>query len=103
MARYYQPWPTPVQAAHYTEPGTLPAIGQWVTSLRQQGRVAPQVSFTIDGGEPPVGVLTNGAVHHALVQTEFLVYDREGLHVLDAHTFWRHYYDPFPPDREWTQ
>ncbi|MBM7773040.1 hypothetical protein JOD54_003244 [Actinokineospora baliensis] len=94
VARYYLPWPTPVQAAHYTDPSTLPAISQWVTALRQQGKVAPEVTFGIDTTDhPPTGVLTDQTGAHPLRLSGFLVFGRQGLHVLDAHTFWLHYRD----------
>ncbi|WP_018685866.1 hypothetical protein [Actinokineospora enzanensis] len=102
IARYYLPWPTPVQAAHNTDPVDLPAIGQWVTALRQQGRVAPEVTFAVTThGDTPTGVLGDGSGRYPLPADGFLVLGHAGLFVADAHTFHRHYFDPSPPDREW--
>ncbi|GLZ42970.1 hypothetical protein [Actinokineospora sp. NBRC 105648] len=88
VARYYQPWPVPVQAAQHTDSTVLADIGDWVTSLRQQGRVGSEVTFAITGS---VGVLTDETGEHVLPQSAFLVLNRHGLHVLEAHAFWRHY------------
>ncbi|WP_157440738.1 hypothetical protein [Actinokineospora inagensis] len=102
VARYYVPWTDPVQAAHYTDPSALPLIGQWVTALRQQGKVPPEVTFGIaPDTDPPTGLLTDATGTHHLDLSEFLVFGRQGLHVLDADTFWQHYHNPCPPDREW--
>ncbi|WP_253841272.1 hypothetical protein [Actinokineospora globicatena] len=100
VARYYQPWPAPVQAAHYTDSTVLSDISHWVTALRQQGKVAPEVTFTITTDDPPTGLLTDPTGTHPLPLKAFLVLSHRGLHVLDPHTFHRTYHSP--TDREWS-
>ncbi|RLK54796.1 hypothetical protein [Actinokineospora cianjurensis] len=101
VARYYLPWPAPVQAAHYTDPAVLPAISHWVTALRQQGKVSPNVTFTLTTDTPPTATLTDDSGQHVLLPKSYLVLNHHGLHVLDPHTFHRHYQPP-TTDREWS-
>ncbi|MGQ0837743.1 hypothetical protein [Actinokineospora sp.] len=95
VIRIYHPWPAPVQAARYSDPGALPEIRLWVTSLRAQGRIAPDVDFTIHRSQGvEVGLLRDRSGAHELPPSAFLVFGRDGLRVLDAHAFWRQYHDP---------
>lgn len=95
VIRIYQPWPTPVRAACYTDPAVLPEIGAWVARLREQGLVPPDIGFTIrrDKGDP-VGVLGDETGEHELRPTGFLVFGRGELRVLDEAAFFGQYHDP---------
>jgi hypothetical protein len=95
VIRVYQPWPTPVRAACYTEPAVLPEIDAWVRRLREQGLVPPDVGFAIrQGDHGPVGVLGDQAGEHELRPTGFLVFSRRELRVLDESAFFGQYHDP---------
>jgi hypothetical protein len=95
VIRVYQPWPTPVRAARYTDAAVLPEIGAWVTRLRDQGLVPPDVDFVIrDGGGGPVGVLGDKTGEHELLPAGFLVFGRGRLEVLDESSFFGQYHDP---------
>lgn len=95
VIRVYQPWPKPVRAARYTDAAVLPEIGAWVTRLRDQGLVPPDVDFVIrDGGGGPVGVLGDQAGEHELRPAGFLVFGRGRLEVLDESSFFGQYHDP---------
>lgn len=99
VIRIYQPWPTPVRAACYTDPAVLPEIGAWVGKLREQGLVPPDVGFAIrDGGGGPVGVLDDRDGEHELRPAGFLVFGRGGLRVLDESAFFGQYHDPVRDD-----
>ncbi|MCE7002678.1 hypothetical protein LWC34_07515 [Kibdelosporangium philippinense] len=92
VIRIYQPWPTPVRAACYTDPAVLPEIDAWVDRLRERGLVPPDVDFVIRDGE--VGVLNDRDGEHELRPTGFLVFGRGRLQVLDESTFFGQYHDP---------
>jgi hypothetical protein len=95
VIRVYQPWPTPVRAARYTDAAVLPEIGAWVTRLRDQGLVPPDVDFVIrDGCGGPVGVLGDKTGEHELRPAGFLVFGRGRLEVLDESSFFGQYHDP---------
>jgi hypothetical protein len=95
VVRTYQPWPAPVQAACYSDPSVLPEIDNWVTMLRAQGRVGPEVSFMITRRHGvPVGVLRDRAGDYELAPAAFLVFGRSGLHILDDRSFFRRYHQP---------
>jgi hypothetical protein len=97
VIRVYQPWPTPVRAACYTDPSVLPEIDAWVNRLREQGLVPPDVEFAVrDEPDGPVGVLGDGAGEHKLRAGGFLVFGRRGLRVLDESAFFGQYHDPDP-------
>ncbi|GAB3895219.1 hypothetical protein GCM10029964_074790 [Kibdelosporangium lantanae] len=99
VIRVYQPWPTPVRAAHYTDPSALEEIDAWVTRLRDQGLVPADVAFAIrDDPDGPVGVLGDRTGEHELRPTGFLVFSRRGLRVLDERTFFGQYHDPDQPN-----
>jgi hypothetical protein len=95
VIKIYQPWPSPVQAAYYRDPSVLPDIDRWVSALREQGRVPPDVGFTIrERRGALVGVLCDRAGDHELPPGGFLVFGHGGLHVLDERSFFRLYHDP---------
>ncbi|TCO55030.1 hypothetical protein [Actinocrispum wychmicini] len=95
VIRVYQPWPTPVRAARYTDASVLPEISAWVTRLREQGLVPPDVDFAIrDGADGLVGVLGDRCGEHELRPTGFLVFGRRGLRILDEASFFGQYHDP---------
>nr|CTQ89261.1 hypothetical protein [Kibdelosporangium sp. MJ126-NF4] len=95
MIRIYQPWPTPVRAARYTDPAVLPEIGAWVDRLREQGLVPPDVDFAIrEGCGGPVGVLDDHDGEHELRPAGFLVFGCGRLRVLDESAFFGQYHDP---------
>ena len=95
MIKLYQPWPAPVLAACYREPSVLPEIERWVGTLREQGRIAPDVGFAVRRrGGAPVGVLRDRTGECELPQGGFLVFAREGLRVLDERSFFLLYYEP---------
>jgi hypothetical protein len=95
VIRVYQPWPTPVRAARYTDAAVLPEIGAWVARLRDQGLVPPDVDFVIrDGRGGPVGVLGDQSGEHELRPAGFLVFGRGRLEVLDESSFFGQYHDP---------
>src|ERR1051325_1098302 len=84
VIKVYQPWPVPVRAARYSDPAVLPEIGAWVTRLREQGLVPPDVDFAIrDGIGGLVGVLGDDAGEHELRPTAYLVFGRGRLRVVD--------------------
>jgi hypothetical protein len=93
--KFYQPWPAPVQAACYRDPSVLPDIDRWVTGLREQGRVPPDVHFTIrERRGDLLAVLRDRAGDHEVPRGGFLVFGNGGLHVLDERSFFRLYRDP---------
>jgi hypothetical protein len=95
VIRIYQPWPTPVRAARYTDPAVLPEIGAWVARLRETGLVPADVGFAVrDDQGGPVGVLGDQAGEHELRPAGFLVFGMRGLRVLDEATFFGSYHDP---------
>jgi hypothetical protein len=95
VIKLYQPWPAPVLAACYREPSVLPEIERWVGTLREQGRVAPDVRFgTRRRGDALVGVLRSLAGECELLRGGFLVFGRAGLQVLDERSFFLLYHEP---------
>jgi hypothetical protein len=95
VIRVYQPWPTPVRAACYTDPSVLQEIDAWVSRLREQGLVPPDVDFAIrDERDGPVGVLGDQTGEHELRPNAFLVFGHCGLQVLDESSFFGQYHDP---------
>ena len=96
MIKLYQPWPAPVLAACYREPAVLPEIERWVGTLREQGRIAPDVGFDVvrDRRGAPVGVLRDRTGQCELPQGCFLVFGRAGLRVLDERSFFLLYREP---------
>jgi hypothetical protein len=95
VIKTYQPWPAPVLAACFRDPGVLPEIDRWVATLRDQGRVPADVDFTVRrNGATLVGVLRDRTGEHELPPGGFLVLGGGGLRVLDERSFFRHYRDP---------
>ena len=98
IVRLYQPWPAPVQAACYRDRPALVEIRRWVERLRAQGRISPDLRFSVgerDGD--PVGIITDLTGEQQLRRGEFLVFGHSGLRVLDQRSFFRRYHDPGGP------
>jgi hypothetical protein len=95
VIKLYQPWPAPVLAACYRDPSVLPEIERWVGSLRDRGKIAPDVGFgTRHRGGALVGVLRDLAGECELPQGSFLVFGRAGLRVFDERSFFTLYREP---------
>lgn len=95
MIKIYQPWPAPVRAACYRDASALPEIDRWVGTLRERGRIPPDVHFDVRHRRGIlVGVLCDRAGEHELAPGDFLVFGRDGLGVLDQRSFFRLYHDP---------
>jgi hypothetical protein len=95
VIRMYQPWPAPVQAASYRDASVLPEIDRWVATLREHGRIAPDVHFDVrQRGPVLVGVLRDRSGEHELEPGAFLVFGHGGLQVLDERSFFRIYHAP---------
>lgn len=93
--RLYEPWPAPVLAACYREAGVLSEIARWVGALREQGRVGPEVGFSVRSrGGTLVGVLRDRMGECELLRGSFLVFGRAGLRVLDERGFFAQYREP---------
>ncbi|RZS45017.1 hypothetical protein EV193_101901 [Herbihabitans rhizosphaerae] len=91
--RMYLPWPEPVRAARYGDPGALGTMVAWVESLRQAGHVGSRVRFSVQRcGGVRVGVLEDGKRVDVLRPKGFLVFDGKGLRVLGEVEFWRNYH-----------
>lgn len=95
VIKFYQPWPAPVRAACFRDVSALPEIERWVTTLRERGGIAADVAFAVRRRAGSlIGVLHDAAGEQELEPGAFLVLGRNGLRVLDAHSFFRHYRDP---------
>lgn len=92
MIKLYQPWPAPVLAACYREPDVLPVLERWVAALREDGKISPDVGFSIRArGNHLVGVLRDRTGECELSRGAFLVFGRTGLRVLDERAFFAQY------------
>ena len=95
VIKLYQPWPAPVLAACYREPSVLPEIERWVSTLREQGKIASDVGFAIRRRRGAlVGVLRDRTGECELPRGGFLVFGQAGLRVLDERSFFLQYYEP---------
>jgi hypothetical protein len=92
VIKLYQPWPAPVWAARFGHQSALTEIERWVAALRDQGRVAADVDFTVRRRDAGLaGVLHDRAGEHELPPGGFLVFGHDGLRVFDERSFHRRY------------